>query len=135
MSLSIAVFDIRTYSKKDYLIFLALISSLPGVAFMTIASASYINAATNNTISTNNNSAITSATDLITKILAKNLENHLQKAGALLEITSKLPQVRNVSYAHFLNQTLDTLHGIPQQADIENRQVGKNILSSTKCFR
>jgi len=124
------VFDIRTYSKKDYLIFLALISSLSGVAFMTIASASYINAATNSTTSTNNNSAITSATDLITKILAKNLENHLQKAGALLEITSKLPQVRNVSYAHFLNQTLDTLHGIPQQADIENRQVGKNIVSS-----
>src|SRR5512133_1280280 len=27
---------------------------------------------------------------LLTKILAKNLENHLQKAGAILEITSKL---------------------------------------------
>ena len=109
-----------------------MISSLPGVAFMTIASASYINAATNNTISTNNNSAITSATDLITKILAKNLENHLQKAGVLLEITSKLPQVRNVSYAHFLNQTLDTLHGIPKDADIQKRQVAQSILSKYK---
>jgi hypothetical protein len=29
---------------------------------------------------------------LITNILAKNLEYHLQKAGAILEITSKLPQ-------------------------------------------
>src|SRR5919109_3154144 len=67
---------------------------------------------------------------LITNILAKNLENRIQKAGAILEITSKLPQVKNVSYAHLLNQTLTTLHGIPQDADIEKRQVVKNILSS-----
>jgi hypothetical protein len=69
---------------------------------------------------------------LITKILAKNLENHLQKAGALLEITSTLPQVRNVSYAHFLNQTLDTLHGIPKDADMHKRQVAQSILSKYK---
>jgi Cache domain len=64
--------------------------------------------------------------------LAKNLESHLQKAGDLLEITSKLPQVRNVSYAHFLNQTLDTLHGIPKDADIQKRQVAQSILSKYK---
>jgi C4-dicarboxylate-specific signal transduction histidine kinase len=67
---------------------------------------------------------------LITKISAKNLENHLQKAGAILEITSKLPQVKNISFAHLLNQTLNTLHGIPRDADIEKRHVVKNILSS-----
>ncbi|MDW0269427.1 MAG: cache domain-containing protein [Nitrososphaeraceae archaeon] len=67
---------------------------------------------------------------LITNILAKNLENRIQKAGAILEITSKLPQVRDVPYAHLLNQTLNTLHGIPQYADIEKRQIVKNILSS-----
>ncbi len=32
--------------------------------------------------------------------------------------------------AHLLNQTLTTLHGIPQYADIEKRQVVRNILSS-----
>src|SRR5215207_11289971 len=67
---------------------------------------------------------------LITKILAKNLENRLQKAGAILEITSKLPQVKNISFAHLLNQTLNTLHGIPRDADIEKRQVVKNIIDS-----
>jgi cache domain-containing protein len=67
---------------------------------------------------------------LYTKILAKNLENHIQKAGAILEVTSKLPQVRNVSYAHLLNQTLNTLHGIPQYADKEKRQIAKNIMAS-----
>jgi hypothetical protein len=72
---------------------------------------------------------------LVTKNLANNLENHLQKAGAILEVTSKLSQVRNVSYAHLLNQTLNTLHGIPQQKDIEKRQVAKNILSSNSGFK
>ena len=67
---------------------------------------------------------------LFTKILAKNLENRVQKTGAILEVTSKLPQVRNVSYAHLLNQTLNTLHGIPQYADIEKRQLVDNIIAS-----
>ena len=85
-------------------------------------------------INTNYNStdsnSIQNNISLITNILAKNLENRIQKAGAILEITSKLPQVRDVPYAHLLNQTLNTLHGIPQFADIEKRQVVKNILSS-----
>jgi Cache domain len=85
-------------------------------------------------ISTNYNTTDSNSTQnnisLITNILAKNLENRIQKAGAILEITSKVPQVRDVSYAHLLNQTLNTLHGIPQYADIEKRQVVKNILSS-----
>ena len=67
---------------------------------------------------------------LLTKIFAKNLENHIQKAGSILEITSKLPQVRDTSYAHLLNETLSTLHGIPLYADTEKRQVAKNIITS-----
>ena len=85
-------------------------------------------------INTNYNStdsnSIQNNISLITNIVAKNLENRIQKAGAILEITSKLPQVRDVPYAHLLNQTLNTLHGIPQYADTEKRQVVKNILSS-----
>jgi hypothetical protein len=85
-------------------------------------------------INTNYNSTGSNSTQnnisLITNILAKNLENRIQKAGAILEITSRLPQVRDVPYAHLLNQTLNTLHGIPQYADVEKRQVVKNILSS-----
>jgi hypothetical protein len=95
---------------------------------MTIVLAGFINAVASNTNNTKNN--INSTNNLITKILANNLENHLQKAGAVLEITSKLPQVRNVTYAHLLNQTLKTLHGIPHYADIEKRQVAKNIIDS-----
>jgi C4-dicarboxylate-specific signal transduction histidine kinase len=83
---------------------------------------------------TNNNTTDTNSTQnnisLITYILASKLENHIQKAGAILEITSKLPQVRNLPYAHLLNLTLNTLHRIPQYADIEKRQLGISIISS-----
>ena len=83
---------------------------------------------------TNNNTTNSNSTQnnisLITNILADNLENRIQKAGAILEITSKLPQVRNLPYAYLLNQTLNTLHGIPQFADIEKRQLGMNIISN-----
>jgi hypothetical protein len=72
---------------------------------------------------------------LFTNLLAKNLENHIQKAGAILEITSKLPQVSNVPYAHLLNQILDRLHGIPVYADTEKRQVAKNIIASNSDLR
>src|SRR5688572_4780849 len=43
---------------------------------------------------------------LITKILAKSLENYIQNAGAVLNVTSQLPQVREVPLGHILNQTL-----------------------------
>lgn len=125
--------SIKSYSRKrDFRNFLALTSSLAAVLIIT--SPCYINAATNNTINSENRNATISGTtnNLITNILAKNLENHLQKAGAILEITSKLPQVRNVPFAHLLNQTIRTEHGIPQYADTQKRQIAQNILSHYK---
>lgn len=98
----------------------------------------YINAVTNNIGNTNNNNnstihtSTTANTSLITNILAKNLGNDLQKAGAILNVTSKLPQVRNLPYSNLLNQTLMTLHGIPKNVDIQKRQVAQNILSEYK---
>ncbi|HET7283186.1 MAG TPA: cache domain-containing protein [Nitrososphaeraceae archaeon] len=81
-------------------------------------------------VSGSNNAQQNNNISLVAKLLAKNLENHIQKAGAILELTSKLPQVRNLPYAHLLNQTLKTLHGIPQNADVEKRQIAKDMLSS-----
>lgn len=68
----------------------------------------------------------------ITKLLASNLENRLQEAGSVLQMTSKLPQVNNTSFAHLLNQTLATLHGIPKDADIQKRHVAQVVLSDYK---
>jgi hypothetical protein len=66
---------------------------------------------------------------LLVNILANNLGNRLNQLGSILEITANLPQIRNVSSAHLFNQMFNTLHGIPQ-ADIEKRQVAKNIIAS-----
>jgi hypothetical protein len=102
--------------------------------FTTQIQLAYAQANINTNYNTTNSNSIQNDISLITNILAKNLENRIQEAGAILEITSKLPQVRDVPYAHLLNQTLNTLHGIPQYADIEKRQVVKNILSNNNDF-
>jgi hypothetical protein len=65
---------------------------------------------------------------------AENLENRLNKSAAILEITSKLPEVKNLTYASSLNQTLRTLHGIGKDLDIPKRKVAQNILSADKDF-
>jgi hypothetical protein len=72
---------------------------------------------------------------IIAKILAKSLENYIQNAGAVLNITSQIPQVREVPLMEVLNQTLTTLHGIPQDADIQKRLIAQHILSSYKDFQ
>jgi hypothetical protein len=68
-------------------------------------------------------------------LLSSNLENRLQAAGSILNVTSQLPQVRNVPYADTLGETLSTLHGIPKDADVEKRTVAQHILSSHKDFQ
>jgi Cache domain len=69
---------------------------------------------------------------LTVSLLADNLENRLNKSAAILEITSKLPEVKNPTYASSLNQTLRTLHGIGRDLDIQKRKVAQNILSGDK---
>jgi Cache domain len=108
-------------------------SALTSVMIVVVISAMTTTTTTTHVLAqTNNNNNTTQSTITIANLLASNLQNHLQKAGAILNITSKLPQVRNVPYAHLLNQTLKTLHGIPQHVDIQKRQVAKNIISDYK---
>jgi hypothetical protein len=71
---------------------------------------------------------------LTVSLLADNLENRLNKSAAILEITSKLPEVKNPTYASSLNQTLRSLHGIGRDLDIQKRKVAQNILSVDKDF-
>ncbi len=69
------------------------------------------------------------------KLLAQDMENRLEKAAAILELTGMLPEVKNVSYAHMLNNTIEQLKGIPQNADIPKRQVAKDILEKYGEFQ
>ena len=110
-------------------IFLSLSISAVNIQNMFVEPINAQTANNTNYITTDSSSTYNNVS-LITNILVKNLENRIHKAGAILEITSKLPEVRDVPYEQSLNQTLNSLHGIPQYADIEKRQVGSNVLSS-----
>ena len=68
---------------------------------------------------------------LIVKLLAHNLEDRLNKSAAILEITSRLPELKNVSYANSIDPTL---HGIPQDLDIEKRKIAQDILAADRDF-
>ncbi|MBD0360131.1 MAG: cache domain-containing protein, partial [Nitrososphaeraceae archaeon] len=69
---------------------------------------------------------------LIVKLLANNLEDRLNKSAAILEITSRLPELKNVSYANSIDPTL---HGIPQDLDIEKRKIAQDILAADRDFQ
>ena len=79
-----------------------------------------------------NNATTMSSKILNIKLLADNLENRLNKSAAILEITSKLPEVRKVSFASSIN---NTLHGIPKDTDLAKRNVAQDILSKYNDFR
>lgn len=69
------------------------------------------------------------------KLLAQDMENRLEKAAAILELTGMLPEVKDLSSAHVLNDTIEQLKGIPQNADIPKRQVAKDILEKYGEFQ
>ena len=83
-------------------------------------------------LSSNNNATTMGSKVLNIKLLANNLENRLNKSAAILEITSKLPEVRKVSFASSIN---NTLHGIPKDTDLAKRKVAQDILSKYNDFR
>ncbi len=69
------------------------------------------------------------------KLLAQDMENRLEKAAAILELTGMLPEVKNLTSVNMLNETIGHLKGIPQDADIPKRQVAKDILEKNGEFQ
>jgi Cache domain len=68
---------------------------------------------------------------LVVKLLAESLESRINKSAAVLEVTSKLPQIRSVSYANFISPEL---HGISNDLDIPKRKVAQDILTADPNF-
>ena len=66
------------------------------------------------------------------KLLADSLSERLNKSAAILELTSKLPEVKSTPYSNLISAKL---HGIPKDVDISKRKVGQSILSVDKDFR
>lgn len=64
------------------------------------------------------------------QILANSLEKRIEDSTSLLEITAKLPEIKGMPDTSLLNETLDTLNGISEDADIERRTVAQDIVSN-----
>jgi len=69
------------------------------------------------------------------KLLAQDMANRLEKAAAILELTGKLPEVKNLTSVNMLDETIGQSKGIPQNADIPKREVAKNILEKYGEFQ
>jgi C4-dicarboxylate-specific signal transduction histidine kinase len=68
---------------------------------------------------------------IVVNILANDLETRINKSGAILEITSRLPEVRS---APFANSITPELHGIPRDMDLPKRKVAQDILDRDRDF-
>lgn len=78
-----------------------------------------------------NNTITTNSTDILqVQILANGIEKRIEDAASLLEITAMLPEIRSIPNTSLLNETLDTLNGISENADIERRTVAQDIVSN-----
>ena len=69
---------------------------------------------------------------LVVTLLANELETRINKSGAILEITSRLPEVNSAPFASSISPEL---HGIPRDADIPKRKVAQDILAADKDFQ
>lgn len=81
----------------------------------------------------NNNSSLYQLANngTLAKILSGNLVNYLNESASILQITSMMPEVRNVQYADKINSSL---HGISGSDDVEKRQIADRILKYVDTF-
>ena len=88
----------------------AFSSNVTGIdrTIQTTPIASSENQSSPSSLSSNNAATTLGSKILNMKLLANNLENRLNKSAAILEITSKLPEVRNVSSVSYTHLTLPT---------------------------
>ena len=74
-------------------------------------------------IQSSNNSKV------LLQLLANSFENRINEAASLLELTSKLPQVRNTQH---ISSISEEFMGIPENLDLEKRKIAQYILKQDK---
>ena len=74
-------------------------------------------------IQNNNNSTV------LLQLLANRFENRINKAASLLELTSKLPQVRNTQHVSSISEEF---MWIPENLGLEKRKIAQDILKQDK---
>lgn len=144
MGIVCATFTTILYSESNHSTFALAFSSYSG----DISSSTDNNSAFNSLISGSTNSATTinstaSVSESLISALASNtsssdeslinlashaIENRLDKPKAILEILSKLPEIRNLSLTSLVDT--DETPGIPSGSEPEKRQIANYILSN-----
>lgn len=66
---------------------------------------------------------------VIVSVLANELETKIRKSGAILDVTSRLSEVRSTPFADSISPEL---HGIPADADAPKREIAQDILAVDK---
>lgn len=102
-----------------------MLSLLPSDSFSISASDNFFN----NTGSNLSNETVDNSNLLSLRILTDSLENRLYGAASMLEFASNLSEMRSMPDASLLNTTLETLHGIPPDSDLQKRIIAQKIVS------
>lgn len=102
-----------------------MLSLLPSDSFSISASDNFFN----NTGSNLSNETVDNSNLLSLRILTNSLENRLYGAASMLEFASNLSEMRSMPDASLLNTTLETLHGIPPDSDLQKRIIAQKIVS------
>ncbi len=76
-----------------------------------------------------NNGTVDNSNLLGLKILTNSLENRLHGAASMLEFAANLSEMRSIPDASLLNATLETLHGIPPDSDLQKRMIAQKVVS------
>jgi hypothetical protein len=107
-----------------------LFSILIGIILLLVISSPLPTLAVNQTASLSNQAksiiANFNATDNKLIVLSDLIENRIGKAAAILELTSRLPEMRGPPRLELFSPASK---GIPENADLDKRQIGREILS------
>jgi len=101
---------------------------LPLDSFSISLSDSFFNTTESN-LSNRTNGTVDNSTLLSLKVLTNSLENRLQGAASMLEFAANLSEMRSIPNASLLNATLETLHGIPPDSDLQKRIIAQKVVS------
>lgn len=80
-------------------------------------------------LSNGTNATVDNNNLLSLKILTYSLENRLQGAATMLEFAANLSEMRSMPNTTMLNTTLETLHGIPPDSDLQKRIIAQKVIS------
>ena len=72
--------------------------------------------------------------NLVTYLISKTLETKIEEVSSILDIVSKIPEIKTKPYSSLLNETIAIYKGLPEDVEVEKRTILKNILNEYSDF-